>query len=125
MGVGHCNEAIVELVFVVAFNHKAVLNGLLPVNKISLRDDTDWEAIYLADALVLTVGISLHCQTLQMDTHILLVGEVAGIYGEIVDGVAVFVSLDDRRIPGCILFHSPDCRLIVGNIMADSLESEP
>lgn len=32
MGVRHGNEAVVELVFVVAFYHKSVLNGLLAVN---------------------------------------------------------------------------------------------
>ena len=48
-------EAVVERVFVVTFDNKAVLNGLLAVNEIVLGDDADGEAIDLTDALVLTV----------------------------------------------------------------------
>ena len=50
-------EAVVELVFVVTFDNKAVLNGLLAVNEIVLGDDADGEAIDLTDALVLTVCV--------------------------------------------------------------------
>lgn len=95
MGVAHGDEAVVELVFVVAFNHKSVLNSLFAVNECALRDYAYREAIDLADALVLTVGVGTLRQPLQVDTHVLLVGEVTGVDGEIVKRIAVLVSPDD------------------------------
>ena len=51
VGVGHGDEAVVELVFVVAFNHKSVLYGLLAVNNCTLRDNADGKTIDLAGVL--------------------------------------------------------------------------
>ena len=47
-----------------------------------------------------------------MDTHVLLVTEVAGVDSEIVDRVAVLVSLNDRLILGGIRFHTLDGYLV-------------
>ncbi len=68
--------------------------------------------------------VGFHRQPLQVDTHILLVSEIAGVDSEIVDGVAVFVPLNNCRIAGGIRLHATDCRLVVGNVVADGLEPE-
>ncbi len=124
MGVAHGDETVVELVFVVAFNYKPILNGLLAVNEGTLRDDADREAIDLADALILTVGVGTLCQSLQMDTHVLLVGEIAGVDGEIVERIAVLISPYDCLVADYIGLHPLYCRLVVGNVMRYSLVSE-
>ena len=124
VGVAHCDEAVVELVFIVPFNHKAVLNSLFAVNKCALRDNGDREAIDFADTLVLTVGVGALRQSLQMDTHVLLVGHGAGVDGEIVDRVAVLVLFDNGLISGDISLHPLDCCLVVGNVVGDGLVSK-
>ncbi len=112
-------EPVVELVFVVAFNNKTVLNCLLTVNKCALRYDGNREAIDFADAFVLTVCVGTLRQCLQMDTHVLLIGEVASVDGEIVLGIAVFISHYYCLIADNIRLHPLDCRLVVGNVMGD------
>ena len=72
----------------------------------------------------MTVGIGTLCQTLKMYAHVLLIGEIAGVDCEIVDGVAILITLNNRLIPGSVLLHTTDCRLVVGNVVADCLESE-
>ena len=54
MGIGHGDEAVVELVFVVALNYKAILNGFLAVGQHTFRDNAYGESIDLTDALILT-----------------------------------------------------------------------
>ena len=66
MGVTHGDEAVVELVFVVAFDHKAVLNNLLAVNERAFRDYAYRKAIDLSDALVLAVCVGTLRQPLQV-----------------------------------------------------------
>ena len=70
------------------------------------------------------MGVGTLCQTLKMYAHVLLVGEIAGVDSEIVDGITVFVPLNDRSIPGSVLFHATDCRLVVGNVVGDGLVPE-
>ena len=66
---------------------------------------------------------TLH-QSLQMDTHVLLVGQGAGVDGEIVDRVAVLVLFDNGLISGDISLHPLDCCLVVGNVVGDGLVSK-
>ena len=54
IGVAHGDEAVVELVFVVAFDHKTVLYCLDAVSQGFIGDYAYWEAIDFADALILT-----------------------------------------------------------------------
>ena len=124
MSIAHGDEAVVELVFVVAFDHKTVLNCLLTIHEGALRDNGNRESIDLADTLVLTVGVGTLCQSLQMNTHVLLIGQVAGVEGEIVERITVLVSPDDCLVPCDISLHPFDCRLVVGNVVGDGLVSE-
>ena len=59
-----------------------------------------------------------------MDTHVLLVGEVAGVDSEIVERIAVLISPDNSLVPGDISLHPLDCRLVVGNVVGDGLVPE-
>ncbi len=76
MGVAHGDEAVVELILVVAFDNKSVLDAFPAVNKRALRDNAYRETIDLADALILPEGISTLCQTLKVYAHVLLIGEI-------------------------------------------------
>ena len=125
MGVAHGYEAVVELVFVVAFDNKAVLDYLFTVNESALRDNAYRETIDLADTDIFAVGIGLASQSLQMDAHVLLVLILAVIKYKAVDWIAVLISLNNRLVPGIVCFHSLNRSLVVGNVVADGLEPEP
>ena len=70
------------------------------------------------------MGVGTLCQTLQMDSHILLILELAAINSKIVDGVAVLISLDYGRIFFIVCFHPLHSRLIVLNIMGNGTQTE-
>ena len=70
------------------------------------------------------MGVCSLCQSLQVNAHILLVLELTAINGEIVDGVAVLISLDYGRIFFKVRLHPCHSRLIVLNIMGDGTQTE-
>lgn len=59
MGVGHGNESVIELVLVVAFDHKPIQNNLPTVSQNHFRDHTDGELIDLSDTLILSTSIGI------------------------------------------------------------------
>ena len=124
VGVSHCQLTVVVLVFVVALNNKTVLYFLNTVRHHPFGDNADWEAINLADTLIQPVGVGALCQPLQVDTHVLFIGKVAGVNREIVDWVAILVTLHNLVVTLPIRSHALDCRLVVGDVVGDGLEFE-
>ena len=124
MGVSHCQLTVVVLVFVIAFDNKTVLHFLNTVRHHSFGDNADREAVNLADTLILTVGVGALCQSLQVDTHVFLIEKIAGVNREIVDRVALLVTLHNLVITLPIRFHALDRRLVVGDVMGNGLEFE-
>ncbi|WP_290154833.1 hypothetical protein, partial [Bacteroides acidifaciens] len=96
MCVAHGNEAVVELVFVVAFDNKTVLDAFSAVNDRPLRYYAYREAIDLADTDVFTVGVGRASQSLQVDAHVLLILILTVVKDKTVDRIAVLVSLNSR-----------------------------
>ena len=57
MGIGHGYETVVVLIFIAAFNYKAVLDPLTSINDSPLTYYGDWETIYFSDTEILAMRI--------------------------------------------------------------------
>ena len=72
----------------------------------------------------MTVRIGTLRQSLQMDTHVLLIREVAGVNLQVVQSIAVLVSLDNGLITIPVCLHPLQCCLVVGDVVCYGLVSE-
>ena len=124
MGVAHGDEAVVVLVFVVAFDYKAVLHTFPTVNQRPLRDNRYRKTIDLADTLVVSVRVGTLCQPLKMYAHILLIGKIAGVNLQVVQRIPVLVTLDNRIVPCPVRLHTFKCSLVVGYVVGNGLVTE-
>ena len=70
------------------------------------------------------MGVGTLCQSLQVNSHILLVLELTTINSEIIDGIAVFISLNYGRIFFIVRLHPLHSRLVVLNIMGNGTQTE-
>ena len=72
----------------------------------------------------MTVRVGFGRRSLQVDTHDLFIGEIAGVYLQFIQWIAVLISLDYELIPLPVCLQTLQCRLIVGNVVGYRLVSE-
>ena len=70
------------------------------------------------------MGVGPYRKILQVDTHVLLICQLTGVNGKVVHRVAVLVTPHHSLVTGIVRLHPRDHRLVVGDVVGDSAQSE-